>query len=434
MSDEIEEQKTENGAQINQPAGFNPIEVISPEEQQKVREKKYFWNGLVVGLLVSVFVLGVAFIGTRIERRLFSEKHSEEVDITSEATLTKLQTLEDSIHSYYYEDVDNSTLVDGLCAGMIDSLGDPYSTYYSPEELQQVMDSTSGIYYGIGAYIGIDPDTDYPFISKVMEGTPAETAGLLADDYIYKVDGTDVKGMELSEVVALVKGEEGTTVDLTIARTGETDYLNITVTRSSIDTPTVTYEMKDDNIAYIAISQFDTVTVDQFSSALAEMKGKGMKSLILDLRGNPGGTLGSVTEIARMMLPEGIIVYTEDKDGNRTDYSCDGSNELKIPIVVLINGNTASAAEILSGAIKDYQMGTLVGTTSFGKGIVQKIYSLYDGSAVKLTNSAYYTPNGNNIHKVGIEPDVTLELDSDAYLQDGSDNQLDKAIEILQGE
>ena len=192
--------------------------------------------------------------------------------------------------------------------------------------------------------------------------------------------------------------------------------------------------MLDNNIAYIQIAQFEDVTGDQFTEQIAKAREDGMKALILDLRNNPGGTLTSVIEVARQLLPKGLIVYTEDKNGERDEYKCDGSHELEVPMVVLVNENSASASEILSGAIKDYGIGKLLGTTTFGKGIVQKVFGITDGSAVKLTISHYYTPNGNDIHGVGIEPDETLDLDVDQYLKDGTDNQLESATEILEGE
>ena len=202
--------------------------------------------------------------------------------------------------------------------------------------------------------------------------------------------------------------------------------------RRKVESPTVNQKMLDDRIGYIQITEFDTVTLDQFVEALAACREKGMEGLILDLRGNQGGNLSTVCDIARQLLPEGLIVYTEDKNGKRTEYSCDGQHEMPEELVVLVDKNSASASEILAGAIKDYGIGTLVGTTTFGKGIVQRIISLTDGSAVKLTVSHYYTPNGNNIHEVGIEPDVEIAFDGDAYYNDGVDNQLDKAIEVME--
>jgi carboxyl-terminal processing protease len=243
------------------------------------------------------------------------------------------------------------------------------------------------------------------------------------------VDGESIQGLELSEIVTKVKGKEGTTVHLTIIRDGETDYLELDVERRQIETPTVTYEMYDNEIGYIQIKEFDEVTTDQFIEALDAVKAADAKGLILDLRGNPGGSLPVVVEIARNILPEGRIVYTEDKYGEQEEYTCDGKNELQIPLVVLVNGNSASASEILAGAIKDYNKGTLIGTTTFGKGIVQRVLPLTDGTAMKLTISAYYTPNGNNIHGIGIEPDIECELDTEAYYEEGTDNQLERALE-----
>ena len=271
-------------------------------------------------------------------------------------------------------------------------------------------------------------------ISSVIPNTPAEEVGLRAGDIIYKVEDTSTQGMETTEVVKLIKGEEGTTVHLTIVRENESDFLEMDVERRKIETPTVNYEMKDNGIAYIQITEFDEVTTDQFSEALAVCKGSDMKGLVLDLRGNPGGSLSVVCDIARKLLPKGLIVYTEDKYGQKEEYSSDGTNQIEVPMVVLVNGYSASASEILAGAIKDYGVGTLMGTTTFGKGIVQRIISLSDGSALKLTVSKYYTPNGQNIHGVGIEPDEVVEFDSDAYYNDDIDNQLDAAMEYLKKE
>ena len=191
--------------------------------------------------------------------------------------------------------------------------------------------------------------------------------------------------------------------------------------------------MMEDNMAYVQITEFDDVSVKQFENALNSAMAAGMKGLILDLRANPGGSLNAVVEMARMILPKGMIVYTEDKNGKRSEYTCDGTKELEVPLVVLVDMNSASASEIMAGAIKDYSLGTLVGTTTFGKGIVQQIMPFRDGSAVKITISAYYTPKGNNIHGIGIEPDVVCEFDGEAYYgsEDHPDNQLEKAKEVL---
>ena len=405
-----------------------------------MRNRKSFWGGVLTGILAVALLAGGIYLGNSAwlfysrTQNVSVQETAESVSANSVATqntLNKLDVIEETIDKYYLESVDEQTLENGIYKGMVESLGDPYSTYYAPDELEQIQEKTEGIYYGIGAYIGIDTETSLPRLTGIIDGTPAQESGLRAGDLIYKVDGTEVQGMELEQVTSLVKGEEGTAVHLTIIREGESDYLEIDVVRRQVESPTVNQEMLDDRIGYIQITEFDTVTLDQFTEALAVCRGKGMEGLILDLRGNPGGNLSTVCEIARQILPEGLIVYTEDKNGKRTEYSCDGEHEMTEELVVLVDANSASASEILAGAIKDYGIGTLVGTTTFGKGIVQRIISLTDGSAVKLTVSHYYTPNGNNIHEVGIEPDVEIAFDGDAYYNDGVDNQLQKAIEVM---
>ena len=405
-----------------------------------MRNRKSFWGGVLTGILAVALLAGGIYLGNSAwlfysrTQNVSVQETAESVSANSVATqntLNKLDVIEETIDKYYLEDVDEQTLENGIYKGMVESLGDPYSTYYAPDELEQIQEKTEGIYYGIGAYIGIDTETSLPRLTGIIDGTPAQESGLRAGDLIYQVDGTEVQGMELEQVTSLVKGEEGTAVHLTIIREGESDYLEIDVVRRQVESPTVNQEMLDDRIGYIQITEFDTVTLDQFTEALAVCRGKGMEGLILDLRGNPGGNLSTVCEIARQILPEGLIVYTEDKNGKRTEYSCDGKHEITEELVVLVDSGSASASEILAGAVKDYGIGTLVGTTTYGKGIVQRIISLTDGSAVKLTVSHYYTPNGNNIHEVGIEPDVEIAFDGDAYYNDGVDNQLQKAIEVM---
>ena len=396
--------------------------------------------GMIIGIVFTALVGSISFVGVRLYnsvRRTGTQEASvtneEPQRVVNEDSMEKLEAIEEVIDEYYYkdEDIDTTAMIDGMYAGVVDALNDPYSVYYTAEEWNQLMQETEGIYYGIGAYLSIDPTTTLAKISGVIAGTPAEEAGLRENDIIYMVDGESVQGMELTEIVSRVKGEENTTVHLTIVREGETDYLEMDVTRAKIESPTVTYEMYDNGVGYIRITEFDDVTVNQFTTAMDSIKEADAKGLILDLRSNPGGSLSAVVDIARQMLPKGLIVYTEDKNGKREEYTCDGKQELQIPLVVLVNGNSASAAEILSGAIKDYGIGTLIGTTTFGKGIVQRILPLTDGTALKLTISAYYTPNGNNIHGIGIEPDIACELDNEAYYNDGIDNQLEKAKEEM---
>lgn len=427
---------------------------IEPGQQpenggKKTQDKsgKFFWGGLFTGLIMSLLVVSSVYVVNRIQyahksgqtvglhTREESQENTDGESVTGEAvnedTVAKMKVIENVIDTYFYkEDVDKDAMVDGIFKGMVESLGDPYSEYYSKEELESLYQDSFGVYYGVGAYVSLDTATGLAKVSGIIADSPAEEADLRAEDIIYKVDDVDVTGMSLQETVSLIKGDENTTVKLTLIRDGK--EIEKEVTRRKVESPTVKFEMLDDGMAYIQITEFDTVTVDQFTEAMAMARGNDMKGLILDLRSNPGGNLSSVISIAKQMLPKGLIVYTEDRDGNREEYSCDGSKELDVPMVVLVNGNSASASEILAGAIKDYGIGTLVGTTTFGKGIVQRPIELSDGSAVKLTISSYYTPNGINIHGIGIKPDVECEFDSERYYSDEAyDNQLEKAKEVL---
>lgn len=434
---------TSQGAQTpyyQQPTPVPP-QYSGPSAGGQNNKGSVFLLGILVGIIIMTLVGSCAYVGTRLYR-LAGDRSAEPVSadsasagsIVNDDTSKKLAQLEEMIDKYYYrdEDIDSDAMIEGMYAGLIDSLGDPYSVYYTAEEWQQMIAETEGIYYGIGAYISLDTATGFARISGIIANTPAEEAGLRENDIIYMVEEELTQGLELSEVVSRIKGDEGTTVHLTIYREGEPDYLEIDVTRRKIESPTVSYEMYDNGVGYIQITEFDEVTSDQFTEALAVIKGSHAKGLILDLRSNPGGSLPVVVDIARSILPRGLIVYTEDKNGKRDEYNCDGKKELDIPLVVLINGNSASASEILAGAIKDYGKGTLIGTTTFGKGIVQRILPLTDGTALKLTISSYYTPKGNNIHGIGIDPDIECEFDSDAYYNDGVDNQLERAKQEIE--
>ena len=427
--------------------------------EKKDNTGRSFWVGVLTGCIVSAFVAVIVLCIS-----IYRQKMQEQVPATIEVAMPtpqqssdsglvrispgkvpegsvlqdkevigKIGALESIIDESFIDSVSDNAIENGIYSGIMEALDDPYAEYYTPEEWIEMQNDTQGIYYGIGAYLVKDLDTLYPRITGVIKNTPALESGLQEDDYIVEIDGTDVYDMDLSEVVSMIRGPEGTQVHLTIVRgeVGDREELEFDVERRKVETPTVEYENKGDGIAYIAIGEFDVVTIDQFKEALDQAKADQMKGLVLDLRSNPGGSLGACVQIARMMLPKGTIVYTEDKNGEQDVYSSDGTQELDVPMVVLVNGNSASAAEILAGAIKDYDKGFLLGTTTYGKGIVQRIFTLTDGSAVKLTISHYYTPLGNDIHKVGIVPDEELKFDGEAYQEDGTDNQLDRAIEIL---
>ncbi len=411
----------------------NVINSPGNREAGHQRSTKYYILGIVTGMLAALAItLGVAG-AVQIYRAVLPGSRGNAAgraeSITSGSVERKLGVLEDTIKKYFWKDVEEEKLEDGLYKGLLSSLEDPYSVYYTNEELIALQQQTEGIYYGIGAYIQ-DGETGYVQISGVIKNTPAEESGLMQGDYIYKVNDEDMQGKDKSYVVSKIKGEEHTYVTLTIIRDNTPEPLEINVERRKIESPTVEYEMFENGMTYIQITEFDLVTTGQFETAYNQAKADGMKGLIIDLRSNPGGNLSTVCEIARMILPKGMIVYTEDKYGEREEYTCKGDNKITVPLVVLTNGYSASASEILAGAVKDYKIGTLVGTTTFGKGIVQKVINLSDGSAVKLTVSSYFTPNGNNIHGIGIAPDVEVPFDVELY-KNGTDNQLEKAKEVL---
>ena len=427
--------------------------------EKKDNNGRSFWVGVLTGCIVSAFV-AVIVLCISIYRQRMAQQEPAAIEVAvptqqqsrdsglvrispgkvpdgsvlqDKEVIGKIGARESIIDESFIDSVSDNAIENGIYSGIMEALDDPYAEYYTPEEWIEMQNDTQGIYYGIGAYLVKDLETLYPRITGVIKNTPALESGLLEDDYIVEIDGTDVYDMDLSEVVSMIRGPEGTKVHLTIVRgeVGDREELEYDVERRKVETPTVEYEKMDNGIAYIAIGEFDVVTIDQFKEALDQAKADQMKGLVLDLRSNPGGSLGACVQIARMILPKGTIVYTEDKNGDQDIYESDGTQELDVPMVVLVNGNSASAAEILAGAIKDYDKGVLLGTTTYGKGIVQRIFTLTDGSAVKLTISHYYTPLGNDIHKVGIVPDEELKFDGEAYRDDGTDNQLDRAIEIL---
>ena len=414
------------------------------KESNKKENNRSFVLGLIIGILVTLvlsalIVLGVLVFGKGNSLSNNSADNEEigefveDNDLVDVKMLRKLSTIEDMIDQYYYkEDLDEEALEEGIYRGILDAVGDPYTCYFSEEELKEMMESSEGVYCGIGAYVSLDQSGMYPMITAPIEGSPAEEAGLRPGDLVYEIDGESTYGKSLDASVAMIRGEEGTEVNITVVRSTESEYIHLTLTRRMVEAPTVTSEMLEDNIGYIQITQFSEVTVEQFKDALNSVRRDGMEGLIIDLRANPGGSLTSVIGIAKMLLPEGLIMYTEDKYGKRVEYKCDGKHELDKPLVVLVDGNSASASEVLAGAIKDYKLGTLVGTTTFGKGIVQTLLPLQDGSGVKITTSSYYSPKGTNIHGTGIEPDVVCEFDSEAYYgEEEFDNQLERAKEVL---
>ena len=398
------------------------------KEPQKENSNGKF-QGIKKGMIAGI-IIGAAFIGGRYSAGLGNASIGNGTIITPEVA-QKAESIQKVIDAYYLEEENVADVKEGVYKGMVDALGDPYSVYFTKEEYDAFKESYTGEYCGIGASLLQDAETGIITIVKAFDGSPAKEAGMMTDDILYKVNGEEVTGQDLSEVVSKVKGVENTTVNITIVR--ENEEIEMEVTRKTISIPTVESKMLEDNIGYILISEFDEVTTTQYAEAYNSLKSQGMKSLIVDLRNNPGGGLSVVAQILDSILPEGMIVYHEDKNGQREEFKSDEEHKMDIPLVVLVNGNSASASEIFAGAVKDYGIGTLIGTKTFGKGVVQQMLDLGDGSAMKVTISKYYTPSGICIHGTGIEPDIKLEFDAEAYKKDESDNQLQKAIEVLKG-
>ena len=356
-------------------------------------------------------------------------------ELMSDYFVSKMELLMQLIDQYYMYDISVDDMRTGAYKGLLEGLGDPYTCFYTKEEFDALMESTTGTYYGIGAVVQQDLRTMYITIVKPYVDGPAYNAGMLPGDIIYMVDDVDITGMDINNVVAMMKGPEGTKVKVTVVRDGEPDPVELFITRAKIEIETIEYEMLENDIGYILISGFEEPTPKQFKEAIEDLKKQGMKGLVLDLRDNGGGLLDAVVEMLDYILPKGMIVYTEDKYGNRDEYKGTDKDVLELPMTVLINGNSASAAEIFAAAMQDYKAATLVGTTSFGKGIVQTILPLTDGTAVKITISRYFTPNGVCIHGEGVTPDIEVELKDElrqlVVIPKDQDNQLAVAISLL---
>lgn len=384
-----------------------------------MKQKKGFWQGALFGALVVILTAGLVSCGLKLNNGVVSKDAQK-----------KLETIKEIIDKRYIGDVEESKLEEGLYRGYIDALGDPYSVYFNKEETKDLMEMTTGEYSGVGAVLTQERDSGMIHILRVYEKSPAEKAGMKDEDILYKVDGKEVTGEDLSEVVKQIKGEKGTEVKLTVIRGKANEEVELTAVRDIVKAQTVEHRMLEGGIGYVAVSEFDEVTLDQYKKALQSLDADGMKALVVDLRNNPGGNLNTVCDMLDYMLPEGLIVYTQDKQGKRQEMKSDEKNQFTKPVAVLVNGHSASASEIYAGAMQDYKAGTIVGTQTFGKGVVQRIYDLKNGTCMKLTVSEYFTPKGRNINGKGITPDVEVEYKPDEKHPE-ADNQLDKAVEVL---
>lgn len=397
-----------------------------------MKNKKSFFKGALTGALAVLLIMSMVSCGIKLpgtsktSKKSSSTSNSEE--LLDDSTKTKLELLEQLVDESYSGDIDMDDLQEGLYRGYIDGLGDKYSVYYDEDETKALMQSTSGEFGGIGALFSQDKDTKVITFLKVYEGSGAEEAGFKVDDILYKVDGKDISGEDLSEVVSKIRGDEGTTVELTVLRGDDGEEYTATVTRKIVQTDTVYHEMKEDKIGYIQVTEFDDVTTDQYKEALEDLENQGMKGLVVDLRNNPGGNVDTVTDMLDQMLPEGTTLSIKDKQGKESVYESDDEHQFTKPLVVLVNENSASASEIFSGAIQTFGTGEVVGTTTYGKGVVQQIFDLKDGTSVKLTIAEYLIAGQFGINGKGVTPDVEVQYEKDAQNPD-RDNQLEKALE-----
>lgn len=397
-----------------------------------MKNKKSFFKGALTGALAVLLIMSMVSCGIKLPGTSKTSKKSSSTsnskELLDDSTKTKLELLEQLVDESYSGDIDMDDLQEGLYRGYIDGLGDKYSVYYDEDETKALMQSTSGEFGGIGALFSQDKDTKVITFLKVYEGSGAEEAGFKVDDILYKVDGKDISGKDLSEVVSKIRGDEGTTVELTVLRGDDGEEYTATVTRKIVQTDTVYHEMKEGKIGYIQVTEFDDVTTDQYKEALEDLENQGMKGLVVDLRNNPGGNVDTVTDMLDLMLPEGTTLSIKDKQGKESVYESDDEHQFTKPLVVLVNENSASASEIFSGAIQTFGTGEVVGTTTYGKGVVQQIFDLKDGTSVKLTIAEYLIAGQFGINGKGVTPDVEVQYEKDAQNPD-RDNQLEKALE-----
>ena len=399
-----------------------------------ISKKKAIIGAILIVIVTSVLNYTVGnIVGVKVGQRYIISKDTYEYYQDIQQTPKKHLQLSEFLEENYYKEIDPEVLAEGAVKGMFAGIGDPYTVYMNEKEFNDLMTRTSGSYGGIGVIVTPGED-GYVTVVSPIEDTPGEKAGITTGDKIIAVDGTAIYGEKLEEAVGLMKGKPGTEVLLTIRRKGVTNALEVPIKREEIRLKTVRSEVLENNIGYIRISMFDEQTAADFEKHLKQLETQNIEGLILDLRNNPGGLLSQCIEISDMLLGEQVIVYTEDRQGNK-DISKSDKSKIDYPLAVLVNGGSASASEILSGAIKDGEAGTIIGTTTFGKGLVQQVKPLSDGTGFKFTVSQYFTPNGTNIHGTGVEPNIVVELPEElkeqTSIEKDQDTQLQKAIEVI---
>jgi carboxyl-terminal processing protease len=386
---------------------------------------------IIYGIILLMLTNALTFIFTGYGNIMIGNKALITVDSQETANgINKLLALKEEINQEYYKEVDNEILMEGAIKGMFESIDDPYSSYFTTSEFKTYMESATGEYEGVGIVVTED-EQGVTYIIAPQKGAPADLVGIKTGDKIVKVNGDDVTTIGSEGVVQLVRGPADTAVELTIQR--EEEMIDFNVTRQVITAETVDSRIIGDT-GYIQITEFSNKTAIDFKTQVDDLINQDITGLVIDLRGNPGGGVKEAVEVADRLLGETIVVYLVDKNGNRTDYNSDDKMSLDMPMVVLINGGSASSAEILAGALQDTGAAILVGTQSFGKGIVQEVISLKDGAGLKVTSAEYFTPNGNNIHEKGLEPNVSIEPTEymqNNFFTDEEDVQLQKALETL---
>jgi len=434
----INNSASDNRGNIGDLYGMNDLR----RNAQPPRKKKSqgFASGMIIGavsafMAVILLILSVAavciakgyiHIGVNGDVYIQSDAVTDSDGIGSEVE-GKLNAIDSVLESFYFGDVDDETAKDNIYKAYLSSYGDKYTMYYTADEYKALKESTNGKFYGIGAVCQLSGEGGVLLVDVYDNGAGYQ-AGLRSGDRVVNVDGRDITGMELSSAVALIKGDKGTSVTLEVIR--GTERLTFSAVRDAVEAKTVSYTLLDNNIGYLSISQFEEVTTKQFKAAVEDLQSQGMKGLVIDIRNNPGGLLDTVVGMLKYMLPDGLIVYTEDKQGNRKEYKGQDNDEFNLPLAVLVNGNSASASEIFAGAIQDYGKGTIIGTQTYGKGIVQTVKPLTDGSAIKFTIAKYFTPKGQDIHGKGVTPDMVVEYGTDADV----DTQLDAAIKNVEAQ
>lgn len=412
----------------NQEEIQNQLPETEQDSVKKEKKKHPFRNGFLSGVAVCLVIALMVVIVK--ETMLHSTVGS---GFMTRHGVEKVNLLSDVIDQYYYKDITDEEKMEGIYKGLMSSTNDKYTDYYSPKEFKDLMVTMEGDYGGIGATLSQDKVTKEVSVVEVYEGSPAARAGLERGDIVISVDGHLGTDESLDDFVQRIRGEEGTSIEMVYKR-GDQEH-TIEITREEVIVPSVSHRMLDDKIGYIRISSFVNGTQKDFEDALADLQSQGMQGIVFDMRDNGGGMVDSVVAILDDILPAGTVVYTMDKSGKREDYTSDDAKKIEIPVTVLVNENTASAAEIFTGAIRDFNYGTIIGTNTFGKGIVQSTVPLSDGSAVKITVATYYTPSGECIHEKGIKPDIELEFsyadENPTEYDELKDNQVQKAMEVL---